>query len=299
MADRRYPAAGGRRPARHHAYRGRRDRRGRVRHPYRRRGVRSLRRPGRGRRGAGGPALGCSRRGPRGGQEPVDRPCGQVRTGSAGGPAGAGGPERPGRVRRRRGSSLRGRDAALGAGADALGARTRTRRAPDRNRAARQRRPGLRLGPRRRARSAPRRRPPPPANRRGRRGVRPDPAGSAHRGHRADEQPARDRRPPRRLGVGDRRPPHELRPDRTHRGCAGHGGDRGVDGVRQRPSLLRLLRPLHAARDHAHQPGRPRGDTRRRPHVDPLRPVPRPAARLPVRGERLRGAGRLARERRR
>ena len=72
-----------------------------------------------------------------------------------------------------------------------------------------------------------------------------------------------------------------------------------MDGLRQRPSLLRLLRPLHAPRDHAHQPGRPRGDPRRRSHVDPVRPVPRPAARVPARGERLRCAGRLARERRR
>ena len=66
-----------------------------------------------------------------------------------------------------------------------------------------------------------------------------------------------------------------------------------------RPPLPRLLRALLGPRHHPGEPGGARPVDGRRPDGGPVRPVPRPAARLPVLGERVRRAGRLDRQRRR
>ena len=228
LDDRRHAAAGGGRSAHHHPDRGRRDRRGRVRHAGRRGSCRSLRPAGRCRRGARHPTFGGRRRPVRSGvrigqtRPGAARP-GQTRPRQARLRQAGNGPARPGEVRTSR----------VGAGDPArAGSAGRLRGAPrgarGSARAAGQRRARLRPGLRRRARAGPGRRPAPPNRRRG---IRPDPAGSSDRGHRADEQPARDRRPPRRLGLGDRHPPHELHPDCADRRRAGVRGDRGVDGL--------------------------------------------------------------------
>ena len=77
------------------------------------------------------------------------------------------------------------------------------------------------------------------------------------------------------------------------------GADRGVDRLRPRPPLPRLLRALLRPRHHPGEPGGARPVDGRRPYGGAVRPVPRSAASLPVLGERLRRAGRLDRQRRR
>ena len=110
---------------------------------------------------------------------------------------------------------------------------------------------------------------------------------------------SRPRRPARRRGMGDGDVRQRLRPGRTGGGRPRERGDRGLDGVRPRPPLLRVPRPLHRSGDDPGQPGRPGRDRRRRPHVGPVRSVPRPAAGVPVQRERVRRPERRARQRRR
>ena len=285
MARRRRASATGRSAPDHDARGGRGDWRDCVQRPRRRRVRRPVPPPGRGGRGARGAALhgeavGISRRlDPPGRHRPGrDRPDRRTRRNDA-----ATACPRPAGHRSAAGAQHRG-----GGAPPHRPGRVRAAARAQRYRRARVRRVrGRRSGPTAAPLSARRRR------------IHPDAADACDGGHRTDQRAARDRRAARRFRLGDRHPHHGLHPDRAHRGSAGHRGDRGVDGVRQRPPLLRLLRPLHPARGDAHQSGRPRGDPRRRPHVGAVRPVPRPAARVPVRGERLRRAGRLARERRR
>ena len=131
------------------------------------------------------------------------------------------------------------------------------------------------------------------AGRRRRRAHRPGDGAAA-----ADHDPAGRRRPPRRRGLEQRGAHHRVRSARAAGRCPRDRGHRRLPRVRRVESVSGLSCQVRQHQHHAREPRRPRpGGLRRRHDLGLLRHVPRPAARLRVLRERLRGAGRFDRGR--